>query len=336
MNDVKRQFVPTPLPADLRRVEQCPGCGSGRLQPFGGTQYCGSDLLYERCRDCNLLFMNPSPSQEWYNRLYKEEFWESKRKKKKFGDNRYQLYKEATWAEKIGDLLASQGFGACKNPEILEIGCAFGLIVKLVADRFGGSAWGVEPSVEAGQIAENVVGTPIYASNMAELIDRNEGERFDLVIFSHCLENITNAPDALRAVYTLLKPGGFLFVDTPNNYFRRSWHIHHPYCFTRPSLSRMLQKSGFETIEARTWGRPKMSLGNLFLSVVARRSNTVSKPEPVPPMSALRMHVGTAVHSILVRGPVGRINRRLGQRRWALDESVKRRVDEISQQIPVS
>ena len=281
------------------------------------------------------MFMNPRPSQEWYNRLYRDEFWRSKREKSDKGNARKQLFKEAKFAAKIGDLLDAVGFAQSNpNPEILEVGCAFGLIVRLVAERFHGRGWGVEPSDEAKLVAERIVGTPIYARSMDELIANDKRERFDLIIFSHVLENITNAPEALHAAQRLLKADGLILIDTRNNYWFRSWHIHHPYCFTAPSLSKMLARSGLQTIKTRTWSRPKMAYGGLYLSIVAQRRDAIPVWEPLPVMASLHMRFGPSVYRLLTPWVVRYLNSQVAQHRWRLEEGVRRRVAELVNLLP--
>ena len=106
--------------------------------------------------------MNPRPTQEWYNKLYKFEFWESKQKSPR-GKLNYQLLKESTWAEKFIDYLKYTNIAKKTNPKILEIGCAYGIITKQLANFYQGEAWGVEPSDEASKFAKEVVGINIYA-----------------------------------------------------------------------------------------------------------------------------------------------------------------------------
>ena len=95
-----------------------------------------------------------------------------------------------------------------------------------------------------------------------------ESEQFDIVTFNDVLEHIPDARATLEACTRVLRPGGVLSVNIPNaeglgyrvastaarlgvrGPFERFWqhglpspHIHY---FTRPSLSRLAEESGFE------------------------------------------------------------------------------------------
>ena len=70
--------------------------------------------------------MNPRPTQEWYNKTYKEDFWELKKRGRNNREMiKSQLTKQTLWARKISDYLKSLGFQEKKAPNLLEIGCSY-------------------------------------------------------------------------------------------------------------------------------------------------------------------------------------------------------------------
>ena len=58
--------------ADLVHHSGCPVCGSAAVRPFSRTEHNGTQLTHQLCAACGLLFMNPVPTQDWYDRLYRE------------------------------------------------------------------------------------------------------------------------------------------------------------------------------------------------------------------------------------------------------------------------
>lgn len=61
----------------------CPLCACEPLSDLGTpVNHKRTPLRYDRCDRCNLIFMNPRPTQEWYNHLYQAEFWKIKEEKK--------------------------------------------------------------------------------------------------------------------------------------------------------------------------------------------------------------------------------------------------------------
>ena len=128
----------------LVRHTKCPICSFEDLIDTGTpVKHLDENLHYDTCKKCNLIFMNPRPKQDWYNELYKQEFWEVKQtKKNKRGNIQNQIKKEETWAEKFIHILESIDFSKTNpNPKVLEIGCAYGVIVKLVSSHFNGEPY---------------------------------------------------------------------------------------------------------------------------------------------------------------------------------------------------
>ena len=323
---------PFPGTADLVHHQTCPFCDSHRLTSLGTpVEHESTPLNYHQCNRCRLIFMNPRPNQSWYNDLYQNEFWEVKKEKKTRGAAKFQVIKEGLWAEKLIHFLDRMDF-VTRNPapKILEIGCAFGVIGKLVAEHYGGESHGVEPSDSARQFAQDITGVNMFCETMDDVIDSQEDSVFDLVIFSHVLENITRPDEALAAVHRLLKPNGILLIDTPNNFCRRSWHIHHPYCFTLPALKALLSKSGFELEHHKTWSRPKFLASPVYLTVGAVKSDSIScffKEEPL--LNQVHRMVGYCAFNFLCRGPLKRINTGGARRMWRLNANHRIRTKEI-------
>lgn len=283
--------------------------------------------------------MNPRPTQEWYNKTYKEDFWELKKRGRNNREMiKSQLTKQTLWARKISDYLKSLGFQEKKAPNLLEIGCSYGKIVNDLASKFNGHAWGVEPSDEAINFAKNQVGIKIYAKNMDEVIEKAENKKFDLILFSHCLENLTDPISSLNKVHMLLKDDGFLFIDTPNNFFRRSWHIYHPYCYNINSISELLDQTNFTIKKSLTSGRPKIIFGNLYLSIIASKKSTNNLNNKRNNFPFARMKFGIIAHALLVRGFIRKLNTKIASIFWKipkkeymlLQRQITKYVDEMS------
>lgn len=324
---------PFPGGEDLVFHQECPICSSESITDLGTPVDHENTLLsYDRCDGCNLIFMNPRPTQDWYNHLYQAEFWEVKEKKKSrdTGQVRNQILKEAQWAEKFIDLLETVSFGVrTECPVILEIGCAYGLIAKLVAEHFSGQAFGVEPNDKARAVAQDVTGIEIFGNNMDELIQSDQSNMFDLIIFSHVLENITDPAVALKAAKRLLKPDGIILIDTPNNFVRKSWHIHHPYCFTKPALRCLLHSVGLDIQCSRSWSRPKYLFGPIYLSIIAGRSEVIPAGSEPSLQIKIKRFIGALQFNLFNRGPVAKINRLFAQRIWSPGEVSHKEIKRI-------
>lgn len=327
---------PFPGKSDLVAMERCPICKSGSILDIGTpVSHEATPIHYNRCKACDLIFMNPRPTQAWYNSLYQAEFWEVKQQKKnRRSQVKNQVVKEALWAEKFISVLDEVHFGATrKSPCILEIGCAYGVIGKLIAQHYSGKAFGVEPSDAARDFAEKVSGVRIFGENMDQLIQGDESEVFDLVIFSHVLENITDPQQALQAASRLLKPDGVLLIDTPNNFFRRSWHIHHPYCFTPPAIRKLLASASFEILASRSSSRPRYVIGQVYLTVAAVKAGGHVEYVASSWKVWLSKAVGHLTFSILNIGPVRRLNKLIARKVWGPGKATQEEIAKIISQV---
>jgi SAM-dependent methyltransferase len=245
-----------------------------------------------------------------------------------------QIVKEALWADKFITILDQWGFGNDRvAPDVLEIGCAYGVIGKVIAQYYSGRAYGVEPNDSARHIAENITGVNIFAVNMDDVIAGSEEKRFDLVIFSHVLENITDPLSALKAARRLLKKDGLLLIDTPNNFVRKSWHIHHPYCYTRPSLEKILNKSGFKVNIAKEWSRPKYVVSPIYLTVLAQNCESDGHIAKRDSMAAFKNIVGGIVFNTFNRGPIGRLKYKIAGKKWKLSSIAEKEVNNIKSKL---
>ena len=86
--------------------------------------------------------------------------------------------------------------------------------------------------------------------------------RFDLLIMNQVLEHLPRPSQTLREARRVLRPGGLLYLTVPNygsmesRLFGKDWdalkipeHLHH---YTRATLLRLLDDSGFEIRMCRT------------------------------------------------------------------------------------
>lgn len=154
----------------------------------------------------------------------------------------------------------------------LDIGSGVGVFAALLKD-VGAEPHGIEPQ----QIFREFAQEKFQFSARRELINdlywqNRYGRFFDVVTLWDTLEHVNFPVETLRAAGKVLKPGGYLFLDTPsrNSLFYRSseWSYRlsagtrplllnslyspKPYChkqiFTRKQLWKLLEDCGFATI----------------------------------------------------------------------------------------
>jgi len=176
-------------------------------------------------------------------------------------------WREITAAERLADLRRFATGG-----RLLEIGCSTGEMLAAANSSF--AVMGVEADAASSSVAragglECVSGT---------LFDAHfPGEHFDVAALYHVIEHLPSPRCALDELYRILRPGGWLVIETPNiatPWFRllgarwRQFIPDHRFFFTPETLRRLLADTGFEPQELRAVGKA-MSV-RLFVSRLGR------------------------------------------------------------------
>lgn len=118
-------------------------------------------------------------------------------------------------------------------------------------------------------------------------------EQFNVITMNHVIEHLHEPVATLRFCYQLLKPGGWLWIETPNlnsqdhARYRANWlHLdppRHLVLFTRSSLQKALQEAGFRRIEDLPY-RPQCA-GSFAASEAIARGEDPHHPKGLLPFS---------------------------------------------------
>lgn len=167
-----------------------------------------------------------------------------------------------------------------KGESIMDIGCGDGSLLYQYRDRYS-NLIGLEYSTERLHQAEaNLAGlnfTPMQGSaeDMAQLADNS----VDRIITADVIEHIPDVYAASHEMFRVLKPGGWLVINTPNIAFIKKrlvlalgrfpstsqpneglgsdvlfdgGHLHY---FTYRSLRLVLERAGFQMVRSMGFGR---------------------------------------------------------------------------------
>ncbi|UYN85596.1 MAG: class I SAM-dependent methyltransferase [Cyclobacteriaceae bacterium] len=143
----------------------------------------------------------------------------------------------------------------------MDLGSSSGEFMELAADS-GWRVIGVEPSIE-GVKAAKAKGLHVVQSPAEQLPFPDQS--FDLVHSNHVFEHLADPMAAAKEAYRVLKPGGVVFIEVPNQFDniqffryrlmgsvpvreRNIRSIHHLVFFSRKSLRELLHRAGFENI----------------------------------------------------------------------------------------
>lgn len=138
---------------------------------------------------------------------------------------------------------------------LVDIGCGNGEFLAQARDM-GWRTYGVEPDAQAAA-ACRVRGLEVLQGTVTELPVERQGTA-DAVTLSHCIEHVPDPRAVLAAAWRLLRPGGGIWIATPNpgglgvRVFGSAWRGLEPsrhLCVpSQRQLLRMLADSGFEDI----------------------------------------------------------------------------------------
>jgi 2-polyprenyl-3-methyl-5-hydroxy-6-metoxy-1,4-benzoquinol methylase len=271
-------------PHELEYLDSCPVCGlhsrtlrfSGIKDRISGTR---GQWDYYQCRDCGVFYIDPRPTSKTIARAYNDYFTHSVFRERervawtdqmalrmrndylkwKYGHNkeptlnggRWLMYLLPPWLRLEWDHYARHlPKPKLGNNRLLDVGCGNGHFLA-VAQSAGWECHGVDFDPKA---VETVRGR-----GMQVALGSLEGQQFlanffDAITLSHVIEHIHRPKDLLKECVRVLKPGGTLWVATPNvasfirKWFQRNWLAysppHHLILFDPQSLRRLIEELG--------------------------------------------------------------------------------------------
>lgn len=242
----------------------CPVCGSSDRRPVWDQRvFCMS-----QCRGCGLYYQSP--------RLSEAGLLAWRRRKKKANaagspavrDNRRRTASERTLEGDRADCLeALANIGRFKKSgDMFEVGVGRGLLLALARDN-GWNVRGLDIHERTVMNAKEKYALDVWCGTLEE--SSLPEHSFDVVVARQVLEHVDDLNVFMDKVNHILKDDGLLFVEMPNVagleyrvkdflatlHLRRSvWasmHLPaHLYYFSPATLSRFMNKHGFEVL---TW-----------------------------------------------------------------------------------
>jgi 2-polyprenyl-3-methyl-5-hydroxy-6-metoxy-1,4-benzoquinol methylase len=200
-----------------------------------------------RCTACGLVFTNPRPSARRIAEGYSEAV-----------DHDYALQDSSRSINAHLALHTIKRFAT--GGRLLDVGAATGYFLN--AARLDFETCGIEPSRWAAEYARSRLGLDVRVGNLEDM--EFEAESFDVVTLNDVIEHLTDPLAALKRLNALLKPGGLLYLVTPDvksvsaRVLRGHWwglRPAHLYYFAPDTLTAMLGKAGFEVVLLKSYGR---------------------------------------------------------------------------------
>ena len=101
-------------------------------------------------------------------------------------------------------------------PRILAAGCGLGHEARYIHQRLGGEMIGIDMVLPKGALATTDDGLTLMEASVLELPFPDA--HFDAVFYHHVIEHVPDAPASLTELARVLRPGGWLYVGTPNRH----------------------------------------------------------------------------------------------------------------------
>lgn len=281
---------------DLESVSHCPVCGQCErtilhtgLQDYAFRAAEGKWNMY-KCANCGIAYLDPRPTQSSIWRAYSNYYTHetpislTNSSKNKFRilmrsllngyiNSHYKLKIKpdlyiGRWLVPLIAPLRSKADCELRHipknngptMRLLDVGCGNGGYMQL-ARKAGWDVEGIDFDQEAVNAA-GALGLTVYVGGIDVL--SNIREKYDVITLSHVIEHVYDPVGLLRNIHRLLKPGGSLWIETPNINSRlslkygKNWRglepPRHLVLFTCEQLRKLLFTVGFSGVRQH-WNR---------------------------------------------------------------------------------
>lgn len=242
--------------SETTRMSPCSVCASDMAQQV----FTLDEFDVSRCRRCSHLFVSNGLAEGALSAAYGHDYYDAGGAADAVGYQDYLRDAELRtrgFRERLKQIETLFG----KRGRLLDYGCAVGLFVR-VATESGWAATGYERSEWAAQYGREHFGLDIVLGD-----GRNSPafeSRFDVVTMWDVVEHLEHPRDVIQSISKWLRPGGLLALNTVNSSSAgarlagRHWrHLappHHLQYFSRASLRRLLNDSGFDVLSRQNQG----------------------------------------------------------------------------------
>jgi 2-polyprenyl-3-methyl-5-hydroxy-6-metoxy-1,4-benzoquinol methylase len=315
----------------LENAPYCPVCGSNKRKILyenltDQVFFCapGTWCLHE-CNDCRCAYLDPRPSSDTIHLAYQKYYTHKPpekngletmgflRRTRRSMANGYTNWRYGTKfqpANSLGIVVAfiylslrhrldrrARNLPRTKpNARLLDIGFGSGAFLEF-AKNAGWDVAGVDPDPVAVDSAIKR-GLNVRPGGVEAFADMPES--FDVVTMNHVIEHVHDPCKTLQSIYHLLKPGGCLWLSTPNiqsfghEYYGKNWRglepPRHLILFNWQAISELLRNTGFKSVQSNN--------NNFNFANLAAKSETLSKG--LDPYSFSKVNLRHRVKGILV------------------------------------
>ena len=233
----------------------CPVCDNPNINYFIKKD----DYSFDKCNECDFIFLNPMPNQTVLNKIYTDE-------DTKTTDG----YKKASSRLRRAFLKLPRFLPYVLNKNSLDFGCGGGFVAYAIS-FVSKSSTGIDINEKAVIYAKKRFNrVNFFCKNFSDLLKSQE--KYDFVHSSEVIEHVSDINLYMQVLKQLVKKKGYLYITTPDLGHPKvpeditKWdvlcppiHVQH---FTKKTASVLFKKYGFNIIKFYKNRKP----GLIFLS----------------------------------------------------------------------
>ena len=229
--------------SDLTRTNACVLCGS-KKKTLISRVFLNKKLNFfatATCNKCLYTYRLISPSISWFKKCWgmiesaKPEVFNLKTEKLR--TKRYTEYLDFLPKYK------SKG-------KVLEIGAGYGTGLNLFR-KHGYEVEAIEPEINKQKYIKNFLKIPLVSDTIEKFVIRKK--KYDMILFTQCLEHIEKPKFVMMNIKNLLTPKGILYLEVPILWNYASWsdslYMAHKSNFTEKNVLDLIREGGFEILK---------------------------------------------------------------------------------------
>ena len=258
----------------------CPYCSSDRCKKEYELKWKDerfATYYVAHCKDCDVGFVLPLPTPDELDNLYNSLAYQS--------EDRATLDFTKASKEQIDAKIKHDGLFAKRysphvppSGHVLDIGAGWGTLLKSFANA-GYQTTGLELSIPTSEFARNKLGLDIHNLPI-ERINELPQQAYELISMRHVLEHFYDPTKVLTDLRTRMNGQSRIIIEVPDygSYDRKrygtAWPAFGPYhlwYFSRASLQRLLDDTGFEILMFHTFMSEQVLGGSSLAHKLGRK-----------------------------------------------------------------
>jgi 2-polyprenyl-3-methyl-5-hydroxy-6-metoxy-1,4-benzoquinol methylase len=268
-----------------RARESCDLCGGDRTTIVLRSPRLDGPLM--RCLTCGLYYVSNPSAGFTFNTASQEKVRDLVDRVLELDIVRPDVEEaESPWRAGASQERLERVCRRVQTGRLLDVGSATGTFLQAASGSF--DAMGIEPDAHTSGLAR-AAGLRVQTGTISDVTRPPGG--FDAVTMFHVIEHLESPRRSIEHVYSLIREGGVLVVETPTVdtlWFRlakRRWRQllpDHYFFFSRATLATLLDSCGFTPVEYGKVGR------HVSLRFAADRARRAGLPLAGPLAAAVR------------------------------------------------